>query len=124
MANEAKLLNVGDKVYVKAWGVRGEVVKPAADDSVKAGEYCVAARASFSPDELEFDATEAEIERRQQRIIQKTAVVRGIHQTVQNIIASKTTPDVALIVKYAEALDDLRSELGEATLFEDDFTDR
>jgi hypothetical protein len=120
MGDESKLLNVGDKVYVKKWGVRGEVVKPGVTDTVVPGEYCVAARASFSPDELEFDATEAEIERRQQRIIQKTAVVRGIHQTVQNIISSKTTPDVTLIVKYAEALDDLRSELGEAPLFEDD----
>ena len=45
--------------------------------------------------------------------------MRGIHQTVQNVIASKVTPDIQLIIKYAEALDDLRNELGEAPLFGD-----
>jgi hypothetical protein len=119
MDNEAKALAVGDKVYVTRWGVRGEVVAPRPGEPLEAGSYCVAARGCFTRDELEFDATEAEIEKRQLRIIQKTAVVRGIHQTVQNVIASKVTPDIQLIIKYAEALDDLRSELGEEPLFGD-----
>ena len=120
MTNEKKPLTVGDKVYVKKWGAIGEIVTPRPAEPLEPGRYYVAVRACFSADELDFDATEAEIEKRQQRIIRKTAVVRGIHQTVQIILSSKQTVDPQLIVKYVEALDDLRNELGEAPLFESD----
>jgi hypothetical protein len=120
MTNEKKPLAVGDKVYVKKWGATGEIVSPRPGERLEPGRYSVAVRACFSADEVEFDATEAEIEKRQQRIIRKTAVVRGIHQTVQNILASKQNADPQLIMKYVEALDDLRNELGEAPLFDAD----
>jgi hypothetical protein len=120
MVNAAKPLSPGDKVYVKKWGAIGEIVAPRPSEPLEPGRYHVAVRSCFSEDELDFDATEAEIEKRQQRIIRKTAVVRGIHQTVQNILSSKLNADPQLIMKYVEALDDLRNELGEAPLFESD----
>ncbi len=119
MTEDAKRLTPGDKVYVKKWGVVGEVVAARPSDPAAPGRYHVTVRATFSPDELDFDPAEAEIEKRQQRIIQKTAVVRGIHQTVQMVLASKLDADAQLIMKYVDALNELRHELGEPALFDD-----